>query len=97
MGDDELDDWIKLTLEDQGEGIDWDEHQYEWTDPFSNQPTAINDIILTGGGEEMIKVTKEGFYVRGVLVSQDSKEAQKVYQAFKQWLTWNILTGNTDK
>jgi hypothetical protein len=95
MGDDEINDLIALTHEELG--LDWDEHQYEWSDPFSNQPTAINDIILTGGGEEMIKVTKEGFYIRGVLVPQDSKEAQKVYQAFKQWLTWKLISGDVDK
>lgn len=43
------------------------------------------------GGDEMIKVTKDGFYVRGVKVPADDKEAETVYNAFKQWLTWANL------
>ena len=43
------------------------------------------------GGDEMIKVTKDGFYVRGVRVPVDDKEAETVYLAFKQWLTWANL------
>lgn len=43
------------------------------------------------GGDEMIKVTKDGFYVRGVKVPADEKEAEAVYNAFKQWLTWAQL------
>ena len=43
-------------------------------------------------GDEMIKVTPEGFYVRGVRVPVDDKEAETVYNAFKQWLVWAQLT-----
>lgn len=44
------------------------------------------------GGDEMIKVTPEGFYVRGQKVPQDDKEAETVYNAFKQWMAWAALT-----
>ena len=44
------------------------------------------------GGDEMIRVTKDGFYVRGVKVPQDDKEAETVYNAFKQWMAWAALT-----
>lgn len=43
------------------------------------------------GGDEMLKVTKDSFYVRGKKVEQDDKEAETVYNAFKQWLSWAQL------
>ena len=51
-----------------------------------------NSIKLNAGGSDMIKVTKDGFYVRGVKVPADEKEALAVYNAFKEWLTWSQLT-----
>ena len=51
-----------------------------------------NNITLTGGGEEMLRVAEDGFYIRGVRVEADAKEAEHVYKAFKEWLTWNSLT-----
>ena len=47
-----------------------------------------NTITLRSGAEEMLKCNTEGFWVRGVKVAQDDKEAEIVYNAFKQWLTW---------
>jgi hypothetical protein len=41
--------------------------------------------------DEMIRVDKDGFYVRGVRVPVDDKEAETVYNAFKQWLVWANL------
>jgi|694.fasta_scaffold27131_6 hypothetical protein len=43
------------------------------------------------GGDEMLRVTKQGFYVRGVRVPADEQEAEAVYLAFKQWLAWANL------
>ena len=54
---------------------------------------AANDIRLTGGGEEMLRVAKDGFYVNGVKVKQGKREAKAVYEAFKQWMTYAILNG----
>ena len=51
-----------------------------------------NTITLNEGADEMLRITPEGFYVRGVLVEQDAQEAQKVYQAFKSWMIWANLT-----
>ena len=81
----EWDDWItqytgKLDL-------DISEEQY-WDNRLS-----ANDINLTAGGEEMLRVAKDGFYVRGVRVEADAKEAKAVYEAFKQWMTYAILNG----
>ncbi len=61
-------------------------------DYFSNR-LGTNEINLTAGGEEMLRVAKDGFYVRGVRVEADAKEAKAVYEAFKQWMTWAILNG----
>jgi len=38
-------------------------------------------------------VAKDGFYVRGVKVEADAKEAKAVYEAFKSWMTYAILNG----
>ena len=67
----------------------WSEHnvKYELREP--NPDAAIT--MHAGNFDEMIKVTKEGFYVRGVRVSADDKEAETVYNAFKQWLVWAQL------
>lgn len=50
-----------------------------------------SNIVLAAGTDEMIKISEDGFYVRGVLVPQDAKEAEEVYAAFKQWLSWATL------
>lgn len=57
----------------------------------SEQPP--NTITLRAGAEDMIRCSPEGFWVRGVKVAQDDKEAESVYNAFKQWLVWAQLTG----
>ena len=51
-----------------------------------------NTITCLAGGEEMLRVSPDGFWVRGVKVEQDDKEAQLVYNAFKEWMTWSQLT-----
>jgi len=38
------------------------------------------------GDEEMIRVTKDSFFVRGVKIKQDEHEAKIVYKAFKELL-----------
>jgi hypothetical protein len=55
------------------------------------EPSAVT--FHTGGAdsEEMIRVDKDGFYVRGVRVPADAQEAETVYNAFKQWLAWANL------
>ena len=52
-----------------------------------------NSIILNvGESDEMLRITKTGFYVRGVKVEQDDKEAEVVYNAFKEWMVYSALT-----
>lgn len=59
---------------------------YKMRDP---EPNAI--VMHGSEHDEMIRVTAEGFYVRGVRVPADAKEAETVYNAFKQWLAWASL------
>jgi len=51
-----------------------------------------NSITCMAGGEEMIKCSPDGFWVRGVKVEQDENEAQKVYEGFKAWMMWAQMT-----
>jgi len=53
-----------------------------------------NAITMFGGGVEMLKVTEDGFYVRGKKVPADDNEAEAVYKAFKQFLVHHALTRN---
>jgi hypothetical protein len=60
--------------------------------PYKFRDPELNNIVLNAGSEEMIKVTEDGFYVRGVKVEQGPEEAEQVYEAFRQWLAWASLT-----
>jgi hypothetical protein len=51
----------------------------------------MNNITCLAGGEEMLRVGPEGFWVRGVKVEQDDTEAATVYNAFKAWMAWAQL------
>ena len=51
----------------------------------------MNTITCLAGGEEMLRVGPEGFWVRGVRVQQDDTEAATVYNAFKAWMAWAQL------
>ena len=51
-----------------------------------------NNIVFHAGPAEMLKVTEDGFYVRGVKVEADDKESAAVYKAFKQFLVHHALT-----
>jgi len=50
-----------------------------------------NSLTMIAGGCEMMRVAPDGFYVRGIKVPVDDKEAETVYNAFKQFLTWAEL------
>ena len=57
-----------------------------------SEPKQDNAITMNAaGGDEMIRVAQDGFYVRGKKVPVDDKEAETVYNAFKQWLAWAQL------
>jgi hypothetical protein len=53
-----------------------------------------NEVTFYSGEnlrDEMLRITQDGFYVRGVKVPQDEREAESVYKTFHQWLTWATL------
>lgn len=66
------------------------------------QPTPVlsissppqNNIIFHSGKTETLRVTEDGFYVRGVKVEADEHEAAAVYKAFKEFLVYHALTRN---
>jgi hypothetical protein len=70
----------------------------EWVEAFYdygiNNKNTITFFSGTTEDSEMLRVAPDGFYVRGVRVEADGKEAKEVYTAFKQWLTWNTLSSN---
>jgi hypothetical protein len=74
-----------------------DNEWIDYKDWVYSDPNTHNNITLTGGGEEMLRVANDGFYVRGVRVEADVKEAEQVYQAFKQWLAWANLSKNNEE
>ena len=47
---------------------------------------------LLDDDSEMLRITKDGFWVRGVKVPQDNKEAETVYNAFKEWMVYSAMT-----
>jgi len=52
-----------------------------------------NSITFNGGQrKELLKITEDGFYVRGEKVPVDEKEAAAVYKAFKEFLVYHALT-----
>lgn len=59
--------------------------RYDFHDP------KPNNITFVQGQTEMLKVADDGFYVRGVKVPVDDREAATVYNAFKEFLVWSRL------
>lgn len=55
-----------------------------------HEPTH-NNIVCNVGSTEMLRVSEDGFYVRGIRVEADEREAATVYAAFKEFLVWSRL------
>jgi hypothetical protein len=73
---------------------DWIQQYADLELGYSNTSSlGTNNISLTAAGEEMLRIAQDGFYVRGIKVEADAKEAKAVYEAFKQWMTYAILNG----
>ena len=51
-----------------------------------------NNITCNVGSTEMLRVSEDGFYIRGEKVPVDDKEAATVYNAFKEFLVWSRLS-----
>jgi hypothetical protein len=50
-----------------------------------------NNIVLSSGETEMLRIAEDGFWVRGIKAKADDKEVEQVYNCFKEWLTWSTL------
>ena len=50
-----------------------------------------NAVTFFCSGDEMLRCSDKGFWVRGKKVKQSDKEAEQVYNSFKEWLTWQHL------
>ena len=59
---------------------------------FHKHKQDASIVMHAGEANEMIRITRDGFWVRGVRVEQDDREAETVYNAFKQWMAWAALT-----
>lgn len=59
-----------------------------------NVPSSISFHMNQSSSDEMLRISPEGFYVRGVKVPIDDKEALSVYNTFHQWLMWTTLNRN---
>ena len=59
-------------------------NEYSWNDVTFNDPACNLDYGITFdfGGKERLKITKDGFYIDGRLVANDTE----IYQAFKDFL-----------
>lgn len=89
-----LKDWYNMG--DEFNGWVWEDGDANnlldrWVYENKTPDILANGITLKGGGEEMLRVAADGFYIRGQRVEADAKEAETVYLAFKQWLTWAVL------
>ena len=61
---------------------------------FNGSQPKANNLVMIVNQTEWIKISEEGFWVRGVKVEQGPGEAEIVYNAFKEFLTWSGLTRN---
>ena len=60
-------------------------------DPKYQQLQNTITFCVGNPNTEMLKVSPDGFWVRGTKVEQDDKEAETVYNAFKAWMMWAKL------
>jgi hypothetical protein len=51
----------------------------------------INDFVFMAGDDEMLRISQDGFWVRGQRLEQDHGEAETVYRSFRKWLVWAQL------
>jgi len=56
-----------------------------------NSKEEQNAITFFSAGEEVLKVSKNGFWVNGHLVDDTDKGRKCVYESFKGWLVYQRL------
>ena len=57
-----------------------------------NGPNEPNAVTFFSSGVETLRISDKGFWVRGKRVKQDGREAEQVYNSFKEWLAWQQLS-----
>lgn len=55
-------------------------------------PEQPNAVTFFSSGVEVLKCSDKGFWVRGKKVEVGDKEAEQVYNSFKEWLAWQQLS-----
>jgi hypothetical protein len=50
-----------------------------------------NSVTFFTAGDEMLRISPDGFYVRGQKANATEHEANVVFKAFQEWLTWQQL------
>ena len=55
------------------------------------EPEPANATTFYSAGVEILKISKDGFWVKGVKVPADDREYKEVYNAFREWLVWEGL------
>lgn len=70
------------------EAMSWD----SWNERVELGTPSSDSIVFNAADNEMLKVTQDGFWVRGVRVEQGPGEAEAVYAAFKEFMTWAIIS-----
>jgi hypothetical protein len=76
-----LNNWVDKSMAESNDNICVDRSYRRTTD----------EIVFNTGLTEMLRIAKDGFWVRGVRVEQDEGEAESVYRNFQQWLVWAQL------
>jgi hypothetical protein len=63
-------------------------------DPVITMGTAddLNAVTFLSAGVEVLKCSHKGFWVRGKRVEVDDREAETVYNSFKEWLVYQQLS-----
>jgi hypothetical protein len=56
-----------------------------------NSSENPNTTTFFCGGVETLRISDKGFWVRSKRVKQSDREAEIVYNSFKEWLTWQHL------
>jgi hypothetical protein len=51
-----------------------------------------NTTTFFCNGDETLRISDKGFWVRGKKIKQSDREAEIVYNSFKEWLAWQHLT-----
>ena len=53
---------------------------------FAAKPISQDIVFYASGGVEMVRLTPDGFYVRGVKLEQDKSEARSVFDGMREFL-----------